>query len=117
MTHHPISAVAVGIRLHQAVLLSKAVQVHDYDLLRGTQTLTKDSDFVGDLRCCGAHDGPPDRNLVARIWSSCGYWFSGKPGISTNGRISTVPLRAAGICAAISMASSRSLASTRKYPP
>src|SRR5262249_19837430 len=38
----------------------------------------------------------------------------GRPVISMTGRISTVPLRAAGIREAIAIASSRSLASTRK---
>src|SRR5262249_51530077 len=38
----------------------------------------------------------------------------GRPGISTTGRISTVPTRAAGMRVAMPIASSRSLASTRK---
>src|SRR5262245_26225761 len=42
---------------------------------------------------------------------------AGKPGMSSTGRTSIVPHRAAGIRSAIRMASSRFAASTRKNPP
>ena len=54
--------------------------------------------------------------LAARAMGTVGDggYSSGSPAISTTGRISTVPLRAIGIRAAMAIASSRSLASIRK---
>lgn len=49
-----------------------------------------------------------------RVEKISDYARAGKPGMSMTGRTSTVPLRAIGMRPAMAMASSRSLASTRK---
>src|SRR6267378_2627059 len=66
----------------------------------------------------GGSNGPsPPLPRLCRRSLTVEHYDVGSPGISTTGRISTVPRRAIGIRAAMSIASSLSLASIRKYPP